>query len=38
VINEFQIEHFDYGWVNNIDTPTTQEIQGVPMYRKIVLF
>jgi hypothetical protein len=26
VINEFQIEQFECGWVNNIDTPTTHEI------------
>jgi hypothetical protein len=24
--------------INNIDTPTTQKIEGVPMYRKIALF
>jgi hypothetical protein len=35
VINVFQIEQFESGRVNNVDTSTTHEIQGVPMYGKI---
>jgi hypothetical protein len=35
VIDEFQLQQFECGWVNNVDTPTTKEMQGVPMYRQI---
>jgi hypothetical protein len=36
IVNEFQIELFECGWVQNINTPTTHEFEGVPRHQKIV--